>query len=199
MKLLLTFLLFYSIQPFAQNSYSDSVISERKTKEADLLTIQKGILSSEDLLHFDGLHYFFIDTTYIVKAKFEKSVGKKFKMPTSTERMPVYRKYGYMHFVLNGKSLRLTVYQNMELKGKKEYKNYFFIPFKDLTCGGISYGGGRYLDLTLLKNQTETLLDFNLAYNPYCAYSHRFSCPIPPEENTLNVFLYSGEKTPFTK
>ncbi|MFA7274413.1 MAG: DUF1684 domain-containing protein [Crocinitomicaceae bacterium] len=181
------------------SSYNDSLLKERKLKEKELLDPSKGILQSEDLQHFESLHYFFIDSIYICKASFELNIGKKFNMPTSTERMPVYRRYGYLHFEIKGLKYQLTVYQNMELRKKKEFKNYFFVPFRDLTSGEMTYGGGRYLDLTILKNQTAVELDFNQAYNPYCAYSHRYSCPIPPEENTLKIAIYSGEKTPIYK
>jgi|TARA_R110000737_G_scaffold182215_1_gene205588 uncharacterized protein (DUF1684 family) len=200
MKLFLVLVFTLStLYSYSQTSYFDSIISERKSKEIELLNPVKGILTEEDLNHFEGLHYFYIDSSYIVEAKFEKSIGKKFEMPTSTERTPIYRRYGYLKFNLNGKELQLTVYQNLELKGIKKYKNYFFVPFRDMTSSKMTYGGGRYLDLTMDKNQIEVIVDFNLAYNPYCAYSHRYSCPIPPEENTLKTFIYSGEKTPFYK
>ncbi|MDG1428784.1 MAG: DUF1684 domain-containing protein, partial [Crocinitomicaceae bacterium] len=70
-----------------------------------------------------------------------------------------------------------------------------FIPFRDKTSRHETYGGGRYLDVQI-PDRDMMHLDFNLAYNPYCAYSHRYSCPIPPEENTLNVSILAGEKTP---
>lgn len=116
-------------------------------------------------------------------------------LESSTERTPIYRRYGYIYFELNGKKCRLTAYQNMELIKKEEYKNYLFIPFRDGTSGVESYGGGRYLDVTIPENETITI-DFNLAYNPYCAYSYRYSCPVPPEENTLKIRIEAGEKIP---
>jgi uncharacterized protein (DUF1684 family) len=192
-------LLFITVCTFSQNTYTDSIIEERKSKEMDLLDSKKGILTEVDLQHFESLNYFFTDTSYIFIAKFEKSIGKKFKMPTSTDRMPIYRRYGYLRFNYRGKEHQLTVYQNMELKGKKKYKNYYFIPFRDMTSGIMTYGGGRYIDMTIEKDQTILKLDFNKAYNPYCAYSHRYSCPLPPEENKLSFFVYSGEKTPIYK
>ncbi len=195
-KLIISIFIIQTSLAFGQSNYSDSLIAERKKKEQELTDPAKGVLTEEDLTHFKTLHYFFIDTNYRVKARFEKSIGEKFEMPTSTERKPIYRRFGYLYFELNGTKQRLTVFQNMELRTKKEYKNYFFVPFRDSTSGDMTYGGGRYLDLTILKNQTEVLLDFNLAYNPYCAYSHRYSCPIPPEENKLDIFIYSGEKSP---
>ena len=133
LTLLITFI--SSISVFSQNSYFDSIFTERKAKEIELLNSEMGILNKEDLEHFSGLHYFYIDSNYRVSAKFEKSIGRKFKMPTSTERMPIYRRYGYLKFNLNDQVQQLTVYQNLELKGKKKFKDYYFIPFRDNTSG----------------------------------------------------------------
>jgi uncharacterized protein (DUF1684 family) len=75
------------------------------------------------------------------------------------------------------------------------YKNYLFVPFKDLSSGKETYGGGRYLDFeTTAIKEDLVILDFNKAYNPYCAFSSGFSCPIPPKENHLNVRVEAGEK-----
>jgi uncharacterized protein (DUF1684 family) len=115
-------------------------------------------------------------------------------MKTSTGRLPEYVKYGELHFTLSGKTHVLTVYQNLELVQKPEYKDYLFIPFMDETNGFDTYGGGRYLDFRIPADTTATL-DFNMAYNPYCAYSPHYSCPIPPAENHLQVKILAGEKS----
>ena len=81
----------------------------------------------------------------------------------------------------------MTLYQNVE------QPDYLFLPFKDLTNGKKSYGAGRYLDFKL-ADLKEPIIDFNLAYNPYCAYNKDFSCPIPPRENHLAIALPAGEK-----
>jgi uncharacterized protein (DUF1684 family) len=116
-------------------------------------------------------------------------------MPTTTTRSPVYRRFGFVQFQLNGMEHQLTVFQNMELKKQEGYTNYLFLPFRDSSSGNESYGGGRYLDLDIPKGE-KILLDFNLAYNPYCVYSDRYSCPIPPEENRLKTAIRAGEKKP---
>jgi len=195
MKLILTHLvLMTSLLAFSQN-YEDSVRELRVKHIVHLTDPENGVLQKEEIEHFLGLDYFLIDTSYLVTAKFKKDKGKRFKMPTTTERAPLYRRYGYVEFTLNGQLLKLTVYQNIQLKKQKDYKDYLFLPFRDQTSGNESYGGGRYLDLS--KPATDTIrIDFNLSYNPYCAYSHRFSCPIPPAENTLSVPIHAGEKTP---
>src|SRR5690606_21025371 len=116
-----------------------------------------------------------------------------FEMPTTTERKPKYKKYGELTFVLLADTLKLSIYQNIGLITKPGYENYLFLPFKDLTNGKESYGGGRYLDLRIPQDST-LVLNFNLAYNPYCAYNHHYSCPIPPYENHLNVEIPVGVK-----
>ena len=98
---------------------------------------------------------------------------------------------GTLHFTLNGTDEQLTVFQNIDLSRLEDYRNYLFVPFTDLTNGEQTYGGGRYLDLEGPLGDTVEL-DFNRAYNPYCAYGGRYSCPIPPQENHLEVSVEAG-------
>lgn len=151
-------------------------------------------LLPEDLEDFERLEFFPIRELYCVKAQFTEKKGKPFEMPTSTDRKPIYQSVGLLQFELNGEKLELTVYKNIALSKNKEYENYLFVPFKDLTCGAESYGGGRYLDLQEPQNDEPWILDFNLSYNPYCAYNHTYSCPIPPAENHLKVRIEAGVK-----
>lgn len=152
------------------------------------------VLTAKDWLDFHGVDYFTFDSTFQLSSNFRKDKGKWFEMPTSTERLPIYRRYGYVEFSIDTTTYTLTVYQNKDHR-KGNYKGYLFIPFRDGTSGVTTYGGGRYLDAEIPETN-EITLDFNLAYNPYCAYSHRYSCPIPPVENTLQVKIEAGEKTP---
>lgn len=176
-------------------SYEDSLVELRVIHMGELIDSSKHILNQDEIDHFEGVAYFEIDTNYRVKAQFTKSIGKRFKMPTTTERAPIYRRFGYVDFTLNGQKVRLTAFQNMALRKQKEYKHYLFIPFKDETSGNESYGGGRYLDIQI-PNGAIVILDFNRVYNPYCVYSHRYSCPIPPDENTIKIAILAGEKVP---
>lgn len=194
MKFLVLFFLF-TVNILSAQNWSDSVQKVRIQHTQELLDTTSGILSAQEIMEFYGTDYFPIDSTFRIKARFELSKGKRFKMPTTTDRKPIYRRFGFVYFELGGKECRLTVYQNVALSKQAEFKNYLFIPFKDQTCGTHSYGGGRYLDL-VIPNEEYILLDFNLVYNPYCAYSHRYSCPIPPEENTLSIPVNAGEKLP---
>ena len=151
-------------------------------------------LKKEDLKIFKNLNFFNIDSKYIVEAKLVRTKKEKvFKMKTSTDRLPEYKKYGELYFKIHGKELKLNVYQNIDLIKKKEYKNYLFLPFTDLTCGNDSYTAGRYIDLRIPKSDT-IIIDFNKAYNPYCAYNYKYSCPIVPAENNLAIEIKAGVK-----
>lgn len=191
----LILIIFISPYVFSQQSYIDSIEILRVQHTGELINPEAKVLTDEEIDHFQGLDYFSTSTNYLLTGRFEKNKGKKFKMPTSTERLPIYRRYGYVYFELNGETHRLTVYQNMELIKKEEFKNYLFVPFRDATSGIETYGGGRYLDIQIPIG-TSTTIDFNLAYNPYCAYSYRYSCPVPPEENRLKIRIEAGEKIP---
>lgn len=151
-------------------------------------------LEAEDLKIFKTLDFFSINEKFVVEARLEKSKNEKaFKMKTSTTRLPEYIKYGELHFVLDGKELHLNVYQNVDLIKKAGFEDYLFLPFSDLTSGKESYIGGRYIDLRIPKSSTITI-DFNTAYNPYCAYNHAYSCPIVPLENDLVIAIEAGVK-----
>ncbi len=198
MKHLIRTILFLFVSTYTMGqTYADSIRELRVLHFAELTDTANHILTLDEIDHFEGLDYFLIDTNYIVKAKFTKKKGKKFEMPTTTERKPIYRRYGFVEFQLNGSTHRLTIYQNVENKRDKELKDYLFLPFRDETSGKESYGGGRYLDLKIPgRPSTSIIMDFNLCYNPYCAYSVRYSCPIPPAENQLKTAVKAGEKTP---
>ena len=191
----LLILVFVSYFSFGQLSEPE-INQKRKEHAHELNDSTMGVLNAQEIHEFEGLDYFDFDSTYQIEAVFIKKKGRRFKMPTSTERLPVYRRYGIIQFKINDSLCELEVYQNMALRKKKEYKDYLFIPFRDGTSRIETYGGGRYLDVRIPKGKM-ILVDFNLAYNPYCAYSYRYSCPIPPEENTLEVRILAGEKTPF--
>ena len=119
-----------------------------------------------------------------------------FDMLTYSGATRLYRKYATLHFEVNGASNTLNLYQNLSLiANDSSYFDYLFLPFKDPTNGEETYGGGRYLDFRMGDIKDGVLiLDFNKNYNPYCAYSDGYSCPIPPRENHLNLEVRAGEK-----
>ena len=154
---------------------------------------EEGPIKKEDLKYFD---FYEPDTSFKVNCTFKAQKDPKtFKIPTVDGKEKEYFKYGVLSFEIKGKNLKLNVYRNLILMGKPKYKNYLFIPFKDFTSGKETYGGGRYLDLQTTDIQGDSvILDFNKAYNPYCAFSSGFSCPIPPKENHLKAKIEAGEK-----
>ena len=151
-------------------------------------------LQAEDLVKFKHLDFFPVNDSYLVQAEFIKvKGGKVFQMKTSTDRLPKYKVYGSLRFELDGKKFELFVYQNQELKKKKGYEDYLFLPFTDYTNGVETYGAGRYIDMRIPKTNM-VILDFNKAYNPYCAYNKRYSCPVVPSENDLPIEIRAGVK-----
>lgn len=152
-------------------------------------------LTETDLKIFKTLDFYPLNSKYFVNAKFVKAKNEKaFEMKTSTNRRPKYIKYGTVFFTIDGVSLQLNVYQDIELSKSDEYKEYLFLPFSDKTCGKESYIGGRYIDLKIPKSNIISI-DFNQSYNPFCAYNHKYSCPIVPLENDLNIEIKAGVKT----
>lgn len=152
-------------------------------------------LTKEGLKVFKEIDFFPVDITYRVVAKLVLTPDEKpFEMPRSKGNTGTYRKYGVATFMLNGKECRLSVYQYMKLINDPQYKNDLFLPFKDLTNGKQTYGGGRFIELSIPEGD-ELVIDFNKAYNPLCCYHNpKYSCPIPPVENHLQVKVMAGEK-----
>ncbi len=143
---------------------------------------------------FESLEFFPADTTYRIEARFVRTPDAvPFLMPTTTDRKSKEVVYGVAHFSLDGKEHQLEIYQNEELILEDGYEDYLFLPFTDLTNGDETYGGGRYLDLSIPNGNT-IQLDFNKAYNPYCVYNKKFSCPIVPSINHLNTRVMAGVK-----
>lgn len=141
---------------------------------------------------FKGLSFFQIDPKYNVIAEFDRTPDEQpFGMKTTTDRLPIYVKYGVANFEIDGKKLKLNVYQNQDLILKPGFEDYLFVPFLDLTSGKESYSGGKYLDVRIPENN-KLVLDFNKSYNPYCAYNHKYSCPIPPYDNKLDIEIRAG-------
>lgn len=137
--------------------------------------VSGNVLNHEEKEKIISLSYFQPDSSWIKQVTFKKDKGKPFEMHTSTNRLPTYRRVGYLTFEHEGKTHRLTLYKNLELTDP-EYKDYYFLPFKDLTAPNETYGAGRYIDLYISSpKKKKFVIDFNNAYNPYCAYSYRFN------------------------
>lgn len=201
-RLLLLKLLLLTICSFAlsQNQSLDYETNLfREIQDKGFRDPQKTPLLPKDLENFKGLNYFAFDAKYRIKAKLVKGVEKKsFLMPTSTGSSRKYLKIGDLSFTLNGQEFSLGGYiyewAADHPKAKEEIRE-LFVPFRDLTNGGETYSGGRYLYLRIPKEGEEAILDFNLAHNPNCAYGNEsFVCTLPPKENLLQAEIKAGEK-----
>ena len=196
MKTLLILLLFLvSFFGFSQEKFELAAVEKfQKELNIEYSDAKTSPLTAADLKEFKTLDFYPINEKFFVIADFVRTEKEQaFEMKTSTDRRPIYVKYGIVHFYLEGKSFQLNVYRNIELSKKEEYKDYLFLPFSDLTSGNESYIGGKYIDLRIPKGNT-IAIDFNTAYNPYCAYNHKYSCPIVPLENDLNIKILAGVK-----
>lgn len=173
---------------FGQKGYRDSLEQFKQDYITDLYKI-----ISDDTAF---IRFYPLNPKMVVEAKVTLLPDEKvFKLTTSSGKTKEAVKYARLQFQLNGKNYQLYTYQLLKLKEKAETADELFLPFIDLTCGKESYGGGRYIDLKLsaIKDNKITI-DFNRAYNPYCAFTTGYNCPIPPRENTLNLPVKAGEK-----
>ncbi len=170
--------------------YIGSILEHRT--EVDTFMGSSGDSPLHDTLksNFQGLNYFEIKEGFKVKAHLDKIPDRQtLILGTSDGATQEYVKYAYAKFNLSDTSLQLLVLKSEDDQGE----SYFFIPFSDLTSGEQTYGGGRYLEIPF-SNDKQLDIDFNLAFSPYCAYSAKFSCPLPPAENHLQVAITAGER-----
>jgi hypothetical protein len=141
---------------------------------------------------FSGLNYYDLDESLILEVEIERFPEDEpvVVMETSTGDQQDYRRWGKFTFEVEGVEAALTLY--VDSHGE------YFLPFRDGTSGSDTYGAGRYMDdhrPAIQPLEGDRLrINFNYAYNPYCAYSPNFSCPLPPAENWLQVPIRAGEK-----
>ncbi len=142
-------------------------------------------IDHEQKENFDGLNYFSENQALRFETEIDEFDQKEeIEIQTSTGDVQHYIRFGKIHFEVEGEPAALTVYES---------HHGFFIPFVDSQAGRETYGAGRYLDPEVLPNGN-LLVDFNLSYNPYCAYNEHWSCPVTPWENRLKVPIRAGEK-----
>lgn len=196
MRILLIFVVLAQWQfGFAQDKFDAAVVTKFQNElDSEYADAKTSPLMAEDLATFKSLDFYPASEKYVVVAKFVRTKKEKpFEMQTSTDRKPMYIKYGEVIFTIDGSNFKLNVYKNIALSKQEKYKDHLFLPFSDLTCGNESYIGGKYIDLKIPKGKTISI-DFNTSYNPYCAYNHKYSCPIVPLENDLNIEIKAGVK-----
>jgi uncharacterized protein len=189
MKHFLILILIFSVCKLSAQSYRDSM----ETYIRNYVNAHE-VVKGEDKKQ---LHFFDVNEKFRVIAKFERSANNQwFEIPTSGKIRQIFRVYGTLSFTVNDTVITMNLYQSQGLMGSEQYKNYLFLPFTDATSGNETYESGRYIDLLTsdIKNN-QIVVDFNKAYNPYCAYvSGIYNCPIPPKENHLPVSIRAGEK-----
>ena len=166
----------------------------QKAQNAKFKDASTSPLKDSDRKNFTGLEFFKFDSTYIVKGKLKRLPESKwFNMQTTTNRVSEERVFGILSFELKGEQFELNIYQGKALMNDAGFEDYLFLPFLDETNGTESYGGGRYIDAEIPEGDT-IIIDFNKAYNPYCAYDEKYSCPIVPQENALKTRIEAGVK-----
>ncbi len=150
-------------------------------------------LEDADRRDFTGLRYYEPNDDLAFEVAVERLPADEplIQMGTSTGDTQTFRRWGRFTFVVDGEEATLTIFSD-------RHGHEFFVPFRDATNGDETYGAGRYLDdnrpgLTPLGGD-RFAIDFNYAYNPYCAYTEAFSCPLPPRENWVKVPIRAGEK-----
>ncbi len=157
----------------------------REEKDKFFLQDHHSPLDDEQKADFTGLSYFAENPNLRIQVEIERfPEGDQIPIQTNTGDVQNYDRFGRFRFKVNGEDVKLTVFQN---------EHGFFLPFADSLAGQETYGAGRYLEPELLSDG-QLLVDFNLAYNPYCAYNANWSCPITPAENRLKVPIRAGEK-----
>ena len=157
----------------------------RKNKDEFFQTDHHSPLTPEQKQNFTGLNYFPENADLDLAVEVERfDKGDMVKIQTNTGDVQTYERFGRFEFVLEGEEASLTIYSN-------EYG--FFLPFTDALAGETTYGAGRYLEPEELPDGLFKV-DFNQAYNPYCAYNPNWSCPLTPFENRLKIPIQAGEK-----
>lgn len=193
-NLFLLFILVLSISCAQEKTVLSGETKWQKKMNADFKDASKSPLKDKDRKTFTGLDFFKFDSTFVVEAILKRTPDSEwFNMKTTDDRLSKERIYGVLSFKLKGRKYELNVYQGEELMKTEGFTDYLFLPFLDDTNGTSTYGGGRYIDLRIPHGDVIEL-DFNKAYNPYCAYDEKYSCPIVPRVNYLDIEVKAGVK-----
>ena len=179
------------------DDFQTHIEAHRDEYKAEFLKDPRSPIQSKKLLR--KLRFFKPDGAYRVQALFSlKPDAQPFEIATYSGITKPYIQFGWLDFEIENVTLRLAVYKSIRLGSMPGFEDYLFLPFKDLTNGEQTYGGGRYIDLKASEIDQSGLitLDFNKAYNPWCAYSEGYNCPVPPAVNHLEVAITAGERSP---
>jgi uncharacterized protein (DUF1684 family) len=179
----------------AEPDYVQTIASARTEKDQAFKESGDSPLKPDERATFKGLDYFPPDESYRIAAALRVAAEDEqvvSTMPTSTGKVRQMRRVGSLEFNLKGQPLSLVAFLEDSPSGRSSRR--LFVPFSDLTSGTETYPAGRYLDLDATPTGLYDL-DFNKAYNPYCAYNETYDCPLPPKENRLNIAIRAGEKS----
>jgi hypothetical protein len=185
--------IFYSFRG-SQNdaAYIKEIEEEREQKDRFMRSARESPFANSDK-EYAGLKYYPPDIKYRVIASLHPIEQKKSMVLTTNDgKEQRYIEYAYAEFKLNGVTNRLLI---LEIADTGPFRGKLFLAFGDETSAAETYGAGRYLDVTKTPGSSTIKLDFNLAYNPYCAYNDTFSCPLPARENILAIPIRAGEKS----
>ncbi len=162
----------------------------RRSKDGFFRDDPRSPLAPEQRAVFSGLSYYPAAPELVIRAPLDTSVDRveAIVMQTTTGGSQGYRRAGVVRFQVQGTPAQVTLYASQE-------QHELFLPFRDATSGAETYGAGRYLEVEPPDSDGLVEIDFNYAYNPYCAYNEAWSCPLPPGENWLSVPVRAGEKT----
>lgn len=199
LMLFFCFFEFFTVRMSGQtgSAFAAEIAKHRQHYREEFLTDSHSPLTAKDTAMLD---FFPADSAWVVEARFTPTPdAEPFDMPTYSGRTAKYQEYGELAFEKDGVTCILRLYQNLRLLQMAEYKDYLFLPFKDPTNAITTYGGGRYLELKMGEIQEKEgkkylILDFNKCFNPYCAYSDGYNCPVPPRENHLSIEVIAGER-----
>lgn len=199
MRPFLLFLFLFPLLLHAQTpaEFRKEIRKHRKHYKKEFLEDERSPISEKKLLR--KLDFYPPDASYRLQARFETTPDSKpFEMATYSGITKPYRQHGWLSFTIDGKVQRLAVYQSLRLRNMPGFKDYLFLPFKDATNGETTYGGGRYIDFRMgdISEDGKLWIDFNKCYNPWCAYSDGYNCPVPPRENHLDIAIPAGERKP---
>jgi uncharacterized protein (DUF1684 family) len=177
----------------AQN-YAENLMMERSRAKIALTEGNRAPLKSDELIY---IRHFQPDSTWLIQGLVE-FIGDTTSIPfqTSSGKIKYFEKRALIRFQRGNEEFRLTAYRNVKDRGNSESEASLFIPFTDRSNGDSTYEGGRYINASANDiKEGKLLVDFNRCYNPYCAYSSGFNCPVPPAENRLSIAIPVGEQS----
>ncbi|MGE3274545.1 MAG: DUF1684 domain-containing protein [Vicinamibacterales bacterium] len=178
--------------PSPGGDYTSRIASVRAEKDDMLRSASDSPVKPADRDRFLPLSYFPIDESYAVPAQLSEVRQRTYlQMPTSTGKIRQMEHVGTLEFTLHGEPMKLSAF----VEAGTERISRLFVPFTDLTSGTETYAAGRYMDIDPTASGIY-IVDFNLAYHPYCYYNADYDCPYPPQQNRLQTPVRAGERLP---